>query len=254
MLNSTKAVSLSFPIACGGGGEIDQSGSSIVINDCIDTNGSLRYLTRGTYTVTESGSLTTHTWDQEVLVDDNNDGTFASDETSFSTTGSISFDTADEQVAYDFSAVFSGETIRIAGIVNDNSDDSSDATFSILLDDVTWKDGLFNDTNLSSLTDSTVNEGCTDDDDPDCSTLECANDFQCQIFADEDQTDAYTVGNIACVSGCCAAVEAVEEDSCPGSTTCTTVFQCQMFADDSTTDEFTTSNVECSNGCCAVAN
>jgi len=241
-LDASKNFDLDFPVACEGGGTLDLEGSEITINDCVETDGGATYTARGTYAVTESGSLTTHEWEQDVIVDD---------DITFTSTGSISFNTTDDLIAYDFSAVFSGETIRVTGIVSDNGDGTSDVTFSVLLDGEAWQDGSFDDDDLDALTDDGVDTACTDDDDPDCSTLDCSGDFECQLFADDDATDEFETGNIECASGCCALIEDVSE--CPGSSPCTTDFQCQLFADDDATDEFETDNVECADdGCCAL--
>ncbi|MBI2092592.1 MAG: hypothetical protein HYT75_06345 [Deltaproteobacteria bacterium] len=235
--------SLTFPLNCPGGGTMDMEGSQININDCVTTSESgTEYLGRGTYTVSESGSLVTHEWSQDLIV---------AGGTTFSSTGSISFDTLDDLVAFDFSATFSSGVFRFTGIVANNADDTSDLTLSVMQDGVTWLDCSFDDSDLNALTDDLVDTACADDDDPACSTLECSNDFQCQVFADNDQTDEFTTGNTQCVSGCCSLVEATV--SCAANTiSCTTDFQCQMFADDDQTDEFTTSNVECSGGCCTL--
>ncbi|OGQ06994.1 MAG: hypothetical protein A3G32_07300 [Deltaproteobacteria bacterium RIFCSPLOWO2_12_FULL_40_28] len=234
---------LSLPITCPGGGTMTESGSSIALNDCIVTsNSAVTYLGRGTYTVTESGSLVTHEWDQDLIIDDE----------TFSTTGSISFDTLDDLIAFDFSATFSSGVYRITGVVTNNSDGTSDLTLSILHDGEVWQDGTFDNADLSALTDSEVDSACSDNDDAACSTLECSNDFQCQLFADDDPDDEFTTGNTECASGCCALV--AEESDCDDTTiSCTTDFQCQLFADDDTTDEFETDNVECADdGCCAL--
>lgn len=252
MLDSSKSIDLDFPVECSGGGTIDLEGAEIALNDCIETSGGTTYLSRGTYTVTESGSLTSHEWEQDVMVDENADSEFATDEASFSSTGSISFNTDDDLVAYDFSATFAGETIRLTGIVSDNAGGlTSDVTFSVLLDGEAWQDGSFDDTDLDNLTDADVDEACTDDDDAQCDTLECSGDFECQIFAEDDQTDEFETGNTECSAGCCALAE--EASACPGSSPCTGIFSCQLFADDDATDEFETDNVECGDdGCCAV--
>lgn len=234
---------LSLPLDCPGGGSMTGDESSIEINDCVVTSeAGTTYLGRGTYTVTESASLVTHEWDQDLIVDDS---------TTFSSTGSISFGIADDLIAYDFSATFSSGTYRITGIVTTNPDGTSDLTISVLKDGEVWLDGSFNDADLDALTDEEVDEACSDDDDPECDTLECANDFQCQLFADDDQTDEFETNNTECASGCCALI--AEESSCDDNTiACTTDFQCQMFADDDQTDEFETDNIECADGCCAV--
>lgn len=240
-LDATKNVTLSFPVSCEGGGTIDLDGSDIVLNDCTETVDGTTYLARGNYTITESGSLTTHGWTQTVLVDG---------DTTFSTTGSISFNTTDDLNAFDFSGTFGSDTFRLTGVVQDNSDSTSDVTFSVMRNNEAWQDGLFNGTELDSLTDAEVDEACTDDDDPVCGTLECSSDFQCQIFADGDTTDVYESGNTECSSGCCALIADVNE--CPDSTPCSTDFQCQMFADNDLTDQYETNNVQCTNGCCAL--
>ena len=184
----------------------------------------------------------THEWDQDLIIDDE----------TFSTTGSISFDTLDDLIAFDFSATFSSGVYRITGVVTNNSDGTSDLTLSILHDGEVWQDGTFDNADLSALTDSEVDSACSDNDDAACSTLECSNDFQCQLFADDDPDDEFTTGNTECASGCCALV--AEESDCDDTTiSCTTDFQCQLFADDDTTDEFETDNVECADdGCCAL--
>ncbi len=41
----------------------------------------------------------------------------------------------------------------------------------------------------------------------DSSTIACENDFQCQLFAEDDQTDDFETGNVACVEGCCEISE-----------------------------------------------
>ena len=239
----TAGKSLTFPLECPGGGSMSIEGDSIAINDCITTSEyGTEYLGRGTYTITESSSLVTHAWDQDLIVDG---------DTTFSSTGFISFNTLEDLIAYDFSATFSSGVFRLTGIVDNNPDGTSDLTLAVLQDGVAWLDCSFDDANVDALTDSVIEAACADDDDSACETLECSNDFQCQIFADNDQTDAYTTGNTQCVDGCCALVE--ETVDCPENTiSCTTDFQCQMFADDDLADEFTTSNVECSGGCCSL--
>lgn len=234
---------LSLPITCPGGGTMTESGSSIALNDCIVTSDSaVTYLGRGTYTVTESGSLVTHEWDQDLIIDDE----------TFSTTGFISFNTLDDLIAFDFSATFSSGVYRITGVVTDNSDDTSDLTLNILHDGETWLDGTFDNADLSALTDTEIDNASSDNDDAACSTLECSNDFQCQLFADDNPDDEFTTGNIECSSGCCAVV--AEESDCDDTTiSCTTDFQCQLFADDDETDAFETDNVECGDdGCCSL--
>ncbi|MBI2343270.1 MAG: hypothetical protein HYV02_02860 [Deltaproteobacteria bacterium] len=241
-LSVSKAFSVDFPIPCAGGGTITSDGTTISLNDCTETYGETTYVTRGTYTVTTSGSLTTHAWEQSIIVDGS---------TTFSCTGSVSFNTSDDLVAFDYSGTFTSGTFRLTGTVADNSDGTSDCIFSVLLDGEAWQDGLFDDTDLDALTETQVDQACTDDDDPACATLECANDFQCQLFADDNTSDEYETGNIECASGCCALKSSVSE--CPDSAPCSTDFQCQLFADDSTTDVFETDNVTCADdGCCAV--
>lgn len=249
--SSDKDIDTSLLSPCTGGGTIEESGSTITLSGCIETDGGTTYMTSGTDTITFTipGSLTTHNWDQTVIVDS---------DTTFTSTGSISFDTVNDLISFDYTGTFDSIKFRLTGIVSDNPDDTSDVAYSVLWNegdrdtaDVAWKDGSFDDTDLDTLTDSEVDQAYTDDNDSACSTLECANDFQCQIFADDDPTDAYTTGNTQCTAGCCALVE--ETVGCAANTiSCTTDFQCQMFADDDLTDEFTTSNVECSSGCCAV--
>ena len=254
LLDDTKDISAALPITCSGGGTIDLDGTTITINDCIDTESTSHYLSRGTYTVTVSGSLSTHEWDQTILIDENGDGTFANSEPSFTTTGSISFDTTDDLIAYDYSAVFGSRTIELTGIVSDHNNGTSDVTFTILLDGTAWQDGSFTNTDLSSLTDSDVDSAVTADTDS-CDTMECYNDFQCQLFADGNSTDAFETSNTVCTAGCCALNIQTTESDCPGSSTCTNDFACQLFADDDPNDAFTTANVSCNldTGCC-VAN
>src|SRR3990167_7015973 len=69
-LDASKNFDLDLPVACEGGGTLDLEGSEITINDCVETDGGATYTARGTYAVTESGSLTTHEWEQDVIVDD----------------------------------------------------------------------------------------------------------------------------------------------------------------------------------------
>lgn len=237
---------LLFPVDCPGGGSIDEEGAEVAINDCVVTSESgTTYLGRGTYSVTEVGALTTHEWDQDLIVDDI---------TTFSSTGSINFDTSNDLIAYDFTATFTSGVYRITGIVNNNVDSTSNLTISVEQDGESWLDCSFDDADLDALTDEEVDTACSDDDDPVCDTLECSNDFQCQLFADEDTTDEFETGNTECTAGCCALVE--EESACALNTiSCSSDFQCQLFADDDPADEFETDNVECgADGCCALIN
>lgn len=243
LIDDSKTLDSALPIECAGGGTIEEGDNGIDINDCVDTIDSASYLTRGSYSVTESTGLVTHEWDQDVLVDD--------DEI-FSTTGSISFDTSsDGLIAFDFSATFESGVYQITGIVSDNSDGTTDLSITCSLDGEVWLDCTYEDADLSSLTQETIDAGCEDDDES-CTTLDCSNDFQCQLFAEDDQTDEFETSNSRCVDGCCAVVS--EESDCDSSTvSCTTDFECQQFADEDQTDEFETNNVECaSDGCCAV--
>lgn len=243
LVDSSKSVNLDYPVACEGGGTIDLVGSSITFNDCTETAGTTTYVTRGTYTVTESVSLVTHEWDYTVGVDDS---------TSFTSTGSISFNTSDDLIAFDYSGVFTSGTFRLTGVVSDNSDGTSDVTFSVLLDGEQWQNGSFDNADLDTLSADSIDAACTDDDDSACDTLECTNDFQCQLFADSDSTDAYETGNIECAAGCCALIAEVEVDACPGSSVCSNDYQCQVYADSDSTDNFVAGSTECSAGCCAV--
>lgn len=242
LLDTSKNITIASTVTCEGGGTMQQFGSTITLDNCTETIGGVLYVSDGTYTVTQSGSLTTHSWDQDITADN----------TSFSTTGSISFNTEDNLIAYDFSATFTSGIYRINGVVSDNSDGTSNITFAVLLNGIQWKNGVFTNTDLDEITDSEVNASLTDDNTT-CNTLVCSNDFQCQLFADSDLTDAYEPGNTACSSSCCALLTEVSE--CPGSSACSSDFECQLFADDDPTDVFETNNVHCGdNGCCAVAN
>ena len=262
-LNSAKGVELTSG-DCGdedstAPGSITVDADSITFNDCEETYGSIIYLSRGDYTWAESDTLTTHEWEQTILVDENGDGTYADDEPSFTTTGTISFGIADDLIVFDYSAVFDSGTVRLTGTVSDNSDGTSDVTASVSLDGEAWQDCSFDDEDLDTLTDTEVDEANTDDDDPACATLDCANDLQCQIFADDTDGDEFQTDNTVCTVGCCALVvadeeEEGEEDACPGSSACTTNFGCQTFADNDLTDEFTTANSSCdtASGCCVT--
>lgn len=243
LLDDSKNVVLDFPVSCEGGGTMDLEGSIITFNDCTETDGTMTYTTDGTHTVTETGALTTHEWTYSLIVDD---------DTTFSCTGSISFNILGEGIAFDYSGVFTSGTLRLTGVVSDNADGTSDVTFSVLLDGVALYDGLFDDDDLDALSDDDVDAAVTADDDLTCSTLECSTDFECQIFAENDMTDEFETGNIECSSGCCALVEDVA--TCPGSSPCGDDFTCQLFADDDDTDDFTTDNSSCdlATGCCVT--
>ena len=38
-------------------------------------------------------------------------------------------------------------------------------------------------------------------------TVSCSADFECQLFAEDNQSDEYEIDNVECVSGCCEIVE-----------------------------------------------
>lgn len=239
---------LSSP-TCSESGTIDLDDPDTQIQDCVDVNNGVGYTSTGTYSVTVSGSLTTHEWDQDIMVDENNDGTFASDEASFTTTGSISFDTDDDSTVFDFSAVFSGETLRFTGSVTDNGDGTTDTTFWVLSDGGAYQSGQFDNADLSQISDENVDSACSDNSSSTCETQECSTDFECQLFADDSQTDDFETGNTICTDGCCALDETAAE--CPDTGACGDDFDCQLLAlNDST---YTCSEVGCCNlstGCC----
>ncbi|MBI4411648.1 MAG: hypothetical protein HY541_04105 [Deltaproteobacteria bacterium] len=234
---------LTFPVECPGGGTMDSEGDEVTINDCVVTSETgTTYLGRGAYTLTESGSLVTHEWDQDLIVDD---------DATFSSTGSVSFNTLEDLIAFDFSATFSSGVFRLTGTVIDNGNGTSDLTLSVQQDGEAWLDCSLDNQALDSLTDSLINAACADNEDAACDTLECGNDFQCQLFADDDPDDEFETGNVECSEGCCAIIEEVAD--CPESSSCTDDFSCQLFADDDPDDEFETDNVECGDdGCCAL--
>ena len=251
LMDSSKDINLP---TCSVSGTIDLDDPDTQIQDCVDVNNGVGYTATGTYNITVSGSLTTHGWNQDIMVDENNDGNFASNEPSFTTTGSISFDTDNDSTVFDFSAVFSGETLRFTGSVTDNGDGMTDTTFWVLSDGEAYQSGQFANADLSQLSDENVDSACSDNSSSTCATRECSTDFECQLFADDSQTDEFETGNTVCTDGCCALSENVSD--CPGSTACSDNFTCQLFADNSSTDEFETNNVACdvSSGCCITTN
>lgn len=240
---------LTFPLDCPEGGTMDQEGSQIVVTDCGVASDTATYQGTGTYAITDDGTLVTHAWDQDLTVAG---GSF--DGASFSSTGYINFDTSDGSVTYDFSATFASGLHRLAGTVTNNPDGTRDLTLSVSLDGIVWLDCTFDNADLDALTQEIIDAGCDTTSagtTESCATLGCSNDFQCQLFADDDPSDEFTTANIECSEGCCAIVE--EASACGANTvSCTNDFECQLFADDDTTDEFETGNTQCIDGCCAL--
>lgn len=240
---------LTFPLDCPEGGTMDQQESQIVITDCGVASDTATYRGSGTYAVTDDGTLVTHSWDQDLTVDG---GSF--DGESFSSTGYINFDTSDDSITYDFSATLGSGVHRLAGTVTNNADGTRDLTLSVSLSGIIWLDCTFDNADLDALTQETIDAGCDDTTagtTDSCATLGCSNDFQCQLFADDDPSDEFTTANIECAEGCCAVIEG--ESACDDTTvSCTNDFECQLFADDDTTDAFETDNVQCSDGCCTL--
>lgn len=57
---------------------------------------------------------------------------------------------------------------------------------------------------LDPANDLTVDQGC----DVACTqSATCSSDFECQLFADDDQTDAFETDNVECIDGCCELIE-----------------------------------------------
>lgn len=61
--------------------------------------------------------------------------------------------------------------------------------------------------------------GCGDEPTPEpvsdeCSeeTVSCSANFECQLFAEDNQSDEYETGNVACVEGCCEIVDREDTD------------------------------------------
>lgn len=247
LMDSSKDITSST--SCSVSGTIDFTDPDTQIQDCVETINGVGYTSAGTYTISVSGSLTTHEWDQSILVDSNNDGTFADDEPSFTTTGNISFDTDDDSTVYDFSAVFPDETLRLTGSATDNGDGTTDTTFWVLLDGDAYQSGQFNNTVVGTLSDDDVDTACSDNTTTTCDTRECSTDFECQLYADDSSTDEFETGNTVCTDGCCAINESAA--SCPDTSACTGDFDCQLFAENDST--YTCAAAGCCNmttGCC----
>ncbi|MDO8519489.1 MAG: hypothetical protein Q7T11_04940 [Deltaproteobacteria bacterium] len=253
-VGASKTFTVDFPVECADGGSMDSDddGATVSIDDCVETIGGTTYLSRGDYTVTESGDLTTHEWDQTILIDDNGDGTFDDDEQDFTSTGSISFNTDGDQIAFDYSGVFGNGTLQLTGIVSDNDDGTSDVTFYVILDDEAYQEGSFDDADLDTLSDDDVDTACDDNSTSTCATQECSVDFECQLFAGDDQSDDFETGNTICTDGCCALDEDVEVAECPDTGACPSGdFDCQLLAANDSSYTFSGEGAcNTTTGCC----
>ncbi len=165
----------------------------------------------------------------------------------FSMTGDI----ADGESTREGTSCINGETAELSDLedlCNEESGEScSEATTScasdfacqlfaesrtddaFYTDNVACVDGccIISETGRCSDSEDNDFDGETDCDDSDCSedpyctigpcgsgTVSCADDFTCQVFAENSSDDVFTTSNVSCSNGCCVAADASEAAQC----------------------------------------
>lgn len=197
-------------------------------------------------------------------------------------------------IEYSFNACTSVETVTASlttedscsGVTVTHSDNSIDTVgFS-----ATWTSGTSGDSqggsaciNGGTTSLSGLDDICNEQSGRSCSesTISCASDFACQLFAEKIPGDAFNTDNVICSAGCCVASEkgrcsdSKDNDSdknidcsdsdCSddpycvvgpcgsGTASCANDFTCQTFAETNPNDQFLTNNVSCVGACCVVA-
>ena len=145
---------LTFPVTCPGGGEMAVKGSQVTLSNCSVTSDNGTYTGSGTYTVSEQGTLVTHSWDQDLSASETNATvTFSSD-------GFITFDNSGSSVSFQFEATFSTGVHLMSGSLAENNDGTIDLSITLALDGVAWLNCSFDDVIVANLTEAEILTGC----------------------------------------------------------------------------------------------